>query len=333
MVAGYSGYGRPGPAPGTGIRTSFSPVTFQRFRQSSRTLSDVFALANRYRLSVDAGGLTDPGIRTAGFWKLFHCAGRSGAQGTSADGARRRGRRAAGGGHYPPLLAVEASQVIRTSSGPDHHRQPLARHHCRRHTGRLQRNTGNRDERPDAAHGSRRRSSKKPTASPSRHRSRPCGSWGVCSPVERFRKSTRSCNDFFEESVRELGDARCGYAESDTRGNPNFALLPGSQGPDGPRRMPCRTLAWRSSSSERYRAHRLRERREPAARARTDPSAEDRRASGAWREPLACGAPAARREPGLALAGGGLGLLLAFWGKDFLFAGALLHDTNRRRGA
>jgi hypothetical protein len=30
MVAGYSGYGRPGPTPGTGIRTSFSRITFER---------------------------------------------------------------------------------------------------------------------------------------------------------------------------------------------------------------------------------------------------------------------------------------------------------------
>ena len=59
MVAGYSGYGRPGPAPGTGIRTSFSPVTFQRFRQSSRTLSDVFAFADRYRLNLETSGQTD----------------------------------------------------------------------------------------------------------------------------------------------------------------------------------------------------------------------------------------------------------------------------------
>jgi hypothetical protein len=41
MVAGYSGYGSPGPIAGTGIRTSFSPITFQRFRESSGTLSDM----------------------------------------------------------------------------------------------------------------------------------------------------------------------------------------------------------------------------------------------------------------------------------------------------
>jgi len=59
MVAGYSGYGRPGPVSGTGIRTSFSRITFHRFRQSSQTLSDIFAFAERYRLNVEASGQTD----------------------------------------------------------------------------------------------------------------------------------------------------------------------------------------------------------------------------------------------------------------------------------
>ncbi|HVH72223.1 MAG TPA: permease prefix domain 1-containing protein, partial [Candidatus Dormibacteraeota bacterium] len=42
MVAGYSGFGRQGPAPGLGIRTSFSALTIERFREHSGTLSDVF---------------------------------------------------------------------------------------------------------------------------------------------------------------------------------------------------------------------------------------------------------------------------------------------------
>src|SRR5947207_1593364 len=32
MVAGYSGYGRSGPGPGLGVRTSFSALTVERFR-------------------------------------------------------------------------------------------------------------------------------------------------------------------------------------------------------------------------------------------------------------------------------------------------------------
>ena len=58
MVSGYSGYGRPGPG-GTGIRTSFSPVTFERFRGSSQTLSAVIAFADRRRLTVSLDGITE----------------------------------------------------------------------------------------------------------------------------------------------------------------------------------------------------------------------------------------------------------------------------------
>lgn len=57
MVAGYSGYGRPGPA-GLGIRTSFSVLTFERFRRTTATLSDVFAFSPTGPLNVVAGGET-----------------------------------------------------------------------------------------------------------------------------------------------------------------------------------------------------------------------------------------------------------------------------------
>src|SRR5206468_2888591 len=43
MVAGYGGYGRQGPAAGTSIRTSFSPLTVQRFEERATTMSDVIA--------------------------------------------------------------------------------------------------------------------------------------------------------------------------------------------------------------------------------------------------------------------------------------------------
>jgi predicted permease len=58
MVAAYSGYGRPGPG-GTGLRTSFSPITFERFRTGSRTLSHVFAFAEQRAVSLASEGLTD----------------------------------------------------------------------------------------------------------------------------------------------------------------------------------------------------------------------------------------------------------------------------------
>ena len=54
MVAAYSGYGRPGPGPGLGVRTSFSALTVERFRQHSATLSDVFAFSPTGTLNIVA---------------------------------------------------------------------------------------------------------------------------------------------------------------------------------------------------------------------------------------------------------------------------------------
>jgi predicted permease len=59
MVPAYGGYGRSGAAPGTSIRTSFSLVTFERFRERTTTLSHVFAFARTGPLNVTADGQTD----------------------------------------------------------------------------------------------------------------------------------------------------------------------------------------------------------------------------------------------------------------------------------
>ena len=59
MVARYSGYGRPGPAPGVGVRTSFSALTFERFREHTATLSDVFAFSPAGTLNIVADGQAD----------------------------------------------------------------------------------------------------------------------------------------------------------------------------------------------------------------------------------------------------------------------------------
>jgi len=59
MVAGYSGYGRPGPAPGLGVRTSFSAITVQRFREHTATLSDVFAFSPTGTLNIVADRQAD----------------------------------------------------------------------------------------------------------------------------------------------------------------------------------------------------------------------------------------------------------------------------------
>ena len=58
MVESYSGYGRQGPN-GAGVRTSFSSLTLERFRDQSSTLAQVFAIAPLRDASVSADGQTD----------------------------------------------------------------------------------------------------------------------------------------------------------------------------------------------------------------------------------------------------------------------------------
>jgi predicted permease len=53
MVARYSGYGRPAAAPGLGVRTSFSALTVDAFREHTSTLSHVFAFSPTGPLTID----------------------------------------------------------------------------------------------------------------------------------------------------------------------------------------------------------------------------------------------------------------------------------------
>ena len=59
MVARHLGHGRAGPAPGVGIRTSFSALTIERFREHTATLSDVFAFSPAGTLNIVTDGLAD----------------------------------------------------------------------------------------------------------------------------------------------------------------------------------------------------------------------------------------------------------------------------------
>ena len=59
IVARHMGYGRSGPAPGVGVRTSFSALTFERFREHTATLSDVFAFSPAGTLNIVADGQAD----------------------------------------------------------------------------------------------------------------------------------------------------------------------------------------------------------------------------------------------------------------------------------
>ena len=66
MVARYSGYGRPGPTPGLGIRTSFSALTVERFRERTATLSHVFAFSPTSPLTIDRQSDTASGLLVSG---------------------------------------------------------------------------------------------------------------------------------------------------------------------------------------------------------------------------------------------------------------------------
>ncbi len=59
MVARHLGYGRSGPAPGLGVRTSFSALTVERFRAHTATLSDVFAFSPTGTLNIVADRRAD----------------------------------------------------------------------------------------------------------------------------------------------------------------------------------------------------------------------------------------------------------------------------------
>src|SRR3954470_2105401 len=58
MVAGYSGYGRSGPG-GLGLRTSFSPLTLDRFREHTAALSTAFAFSPTGTLNIVADRQVD----------------------------------------------------------------------------------------------------------------------------------------------------------------------------------------------------------------------------------------------------------------------------------
>jgi predicted permease len=66
MVAAYSGYGRPAPTPGLGIRTSFSALTVERFREHTAVLSDVFAFSPTGPLNIDRQAEAASGLFVTG---------------------------------------------------------------------------------------------------------------------------------------------------------------------------------------------------------------------------------------------------------------------------
>ncbi len=316
MVAGYSGYGRPGPAPGTGIRTSFSPLTFQRFRQSSRTLSDVFAFADRYRLSVDADGLTDPASGQLVSGNYFTALGVPALKGrvlTALDDAA----------DAPPVAVITHRYWQRRfAADPDIVGRTI---------------TVNRSPvtivgvTPEGFNGTLVTETSDLTLPmgqaplfEANGLAKPPSIWwmrimGRLQPGRTIPQVHAELQRLFEESVRESWAMRAVDTPNPTRaGIPTLRVLPGSQGPDGPRRDAMQDLGVAlvivgtvlligcANVANLLLVRGLTRRREIAVR-------------------LALGASRSRvvrlllaESLVLALAGGGLGLLLAFWGKDFL---------------
>src|SRR6185436_12762305 len=74
MLGPYSGSGKTDPVTKQILRTSFSYLTFQRFRDQSRTLSDVFAFNEMGRLNLvadDSADVASVQLVTGGYFAGF----------------------------------------------------------------------------------------------------------------------------------------------------------------------------------------------------------------------------------------------------------------------
>ena len=316
MVAGYSGYGRPGPVSGTGIRTSFSPMTFHRFRQSSQTLSDVFAFAERYRLNVETSGQTDSASGQLVSGNYFNALG------------------------VPPLMGRVLTDLDDTASAP-----PVAvithRYWQRRFAGDPdiigRAVTVNRwpmvivGVTPESFNGTLVSETsdltlplaKAPLIEADGLAKRASVWWvrlmGRVRPGRTLQQVHAELQRPFEDSVRESWGRRPADTPNPTRtGMPVLRVLSGSQGPDGPRRDAMQELGVAvavvatvlligcANVANLLLVRGLERRQELAVR-------------------LALGAGRARvvrqlltESLVLGAAGGALGIVLAFWAKDFL---------------
>ncbi len=316
MVAGYSGYGRPGPAPGTGIRTAFSPVTFQRFRQSSQTLSDVFAFAERYRVSVNSAGQTDSASGQLVSGNYFTALGVQPLRGRvlteaddTADAApvavithRYWQRRFSGD---PDIIGrsvtINRWPAVIVGVTPEHFDGTLV------------------TETSDLTIPMAKAALVEANGLPKRASVWWVRIMGRMKPGRTPQQVHAELQSLFEDSVRESWGLRPADTPNPTRtGMPALRVLPGSQGPDGPRRDAMQELGVAfavvatvlligcANVANLLLVRGLERRRELAVR-------------------LALGASRSRvvrqlltESLVLAGAGGALGIVLAFWARDFL---------------
>jgi predicted permease len=315
MVAGYSGYGRIGPA-NTGIRTSFSPVTFDRFRRSSRTLSDVFAFADRLSLTIVADGATDTAsgqVVSGNYYSALGVAAVRGRVLTDADdgpGAAaaavmtyRFWQRRFGGdaGAIGKVVLVNNTPVVLVGVTPEGFDGTLA--------------TETSDLTLTLSHAGLAEDSGRP---------KPGWRWwlrimGRLKADATLEQVEPDLHAMFEDTVRESWAMRPPSTPNPTRSQiPALRVMPGRQGPDGPRRDAMSDLAVPlgvgsailvigcANIANLVLIRGLRRRREVAIRM----------SLGATRSQLVRLLLA--ESVVISLAGGLLGIVIAQWGKDFL---------------
>ena len=232
MVAGYSGYGRPGPA-GLGIRTSFSVLTVERFSEHTTTLADVFAFSPAGTLDVVAQSQADTASGLFVTGNYFAGLGVQALVGRtlSPSDDRPQAEPAAVISHryWRRRFASDPSLIGKTI---DVNRSPVAI-------------VGVTPEGFDGPRMSESSDITLPIAAAARlaptGRARPVSVWwlqimGRLKPGVTREQALAELQTTFVDTVRESWAARPPDTPNPTRtGLPQLRVRPGAQGPDGPR--------------------------------------------------------------------------------------------------
>jgi predicted permease len=233
MVARHMGYGRSGPAPGLGVRTSFSSLTFERFRERTATLSDVFAFSPAGTVNIVADGQADTasGLFVTGGYFAGLGVGAIVGRTLSVSDDRPEAEPVAVISHryWRRRFAGDRSVVGKTI---DFNRLPVVI-------------VGITPEGFDGPRMSESSDITLPLASAARlgptGRARPVSVWwlqmmGRMKPGISRERALAELQTTFADTVRESWAARPPDTPNPTRSEiPQLRMHPGAQGPDGPR--------------------------------------------------------------------------------------------------
>jgi predicted permease len=233
MVARHLGYGRPGPSPELGIRTSFSALTVERFREHTATLSDVFAFSPTGTLNIVADRQADTASGLFVTGRYFAGLGVPALVGRtlSASDDRPQAEPVAVISHryWRRRFASDASLVGKTI---DVNRSPVVI-------------VGITPEGFDGPRMSEASDITLPITMAARldptGRARPVSVWwlqmmGRLKPGVSREQALAELQTTFVDTVRESWAARPPDTPNPTRsGLPQLRVRPGAQGPDGPR--------------------------------------------------------------------------------------------------